>query len=157
MSAAGRRSAAAPRALGIVAIAAALALAGCADGGEQEEPRGNVFSLEVGDCLGDAELGAELDSVVLLPCDEPHTSEIYASIIVGDTEFPGLEAITAEADERCLAEFEGFTGGAWADSAYDFTYLHPTAGSWANGDREILCQIYDPAGPTTGSLQGAGA
>ncbi len=145
-----------PRLLGGAVLAVALMLAGCAGAdGDAAEPRGDVFSLEVGDCLGEAELGAEIDSVEVLPCDEPHASEIYASIILGDPEFPGIAAITAEADERCLAEFEAFTGGPWADSAYDFTYLHPTEGSWANGDREILCQIYDPAGPTTGSLQGA--
>jgi len=144
-----------PRLLAAVAMSAVLLLSGCAAGdGGANGPSGSVFTLSVGDCLGDAELGSELDSVAVIPCDDPHTSEIYAAVTLADTAFPGLEAITTEADLRCLDGFETFTGGAWADSAYDFTYLHPTEGSWAEGDREILCQIYDPRGPSTGSLEG---
>ena len=146
------------RLLAVIATGAFLTLSGCAAGADGGAgPSSDVFTLSVGDCLGEAELGSELESVTVLPCDEPHKSEIYASVTLADTEFPGLEAITAEADVRCLEGFETFTGGPWADSAYDFTYLHPTEGSWARGDREILCQIYDPAGPTTGSLEGAAA
>ena len=34
-------------------------------------------------------------------------------------------------------------------------YLSPTESSWAMGDREIVCTVLDPAGPVTGTLEGA--
>jgi len=53
-------------------------------------------------------------------------------------------------------EPDAFVGVRSEDSIYDFGYLYPLAESWATGDREILCVIYDPAGKIgSGSLAGA--
>lgn len=156
------------RAIALAAIgAAAFALSGCAllERPERDstgqvtegEETTDVFTLRVGDCLNDADATEQVDTVPTTPCDEPHDSEVFASVIVPEDEYPGQGAILELADVECLAEFETFVGGPWDASPYDFSYYFPTEGSWSEGDREILCVIYDPEGPVTGSLAGASA
>lgn len=161
------------RALAIVAIASAgVALSGCSildqftgggtatrdDSGEVVEGNDNtdVFTLQVGDCLNDSTAAETVETIPTVPCDEPHDSEIYASIIMEGDVFPGEDATIAEADQACFDAFAGFVGIEYADSLYYYSYYFPTEGSWAGGDREILCTIYDEAGQITGSLQNIG-
>lgn len=162
------------RALTIVTIAAAgIALSGCSileqftgggtatrdDDGQVVEGNDNtdVFTLQVGDCLNDATASETVETIPTVPCSEPHDSEIYASIIMEGDTFPGSDAVIAEADAACLDAFAGFVGVEYADSQYYYSYYFPTEGSWAGGDREILCTIYDEAGQVTGSLQNIGS
>jgi hypothetical protein len=115
----------------------------------------DVFTLQVGDCLNDGEVGDTVTAVPTVPCADPHDSEIYASYILGDTAFPGLDTIIAEADAGCLAGYTAFVGIDYLESRFDFSYYHPTESSWGNGDREILCLVYDPTGDQlTGTLEG---
>lgn len=154
-----------------LAATAALALSGCSliatfTGGDQavrdadgQVIEGNdetdVFTLQVGDCLNDGEIGETVTAVPTVPCVEPHDSEIYASYILGDTAFPGIDTIVQEADAACLTGYTDFLGIDYLESRYDFSYYHPTESSWEGGDREILCLVYDPSGEQlTGSLEG---
>lgn len=155
----------------LLAVAAlGLGLSGCSlldqltgdgtvrdDGGQVVESNdaADVFTIQVGDCLNDADAAEEVTEVPLVPCAEPHDSEVYASIIVTGEEFPGQAAVQEEAETGCRADFESFVGVPYLDSIYDFSYYFPTEASWGGGDREILCVIYDPAGqPVTGTLAG---
>ena len=159
------------RSLTAIAIGAAtVALAGCSllgqpggnggdgDGGDPGTGEGtdtDAFSIKVGDCLNDAEVAEEVSSVPVVDCSEPHDSEAYASIMMPDGDFPGGDAVTAAAQEGCLAEFEGYVGIPYEESTYDVSFYFPTEASWGGGDREILCTVYDPSGKTTGSAQGS--
>jgi hypothetical protein len=147
-----------------IAIMALIAVVGCAP--ERDEETGElaeagdigVFQLEVGDCLADFQDGTELSSVDALPCSEPHSDEIYASGRIPDgDDFPGPQALEAAARELCLSEYADFVGLPYDDSVLDIGYLKPTEESWADGDREVLCTIFDPAAAeeVTGSLRGA--
>jgi len=161
------------RALAVATVAVAgLALSGCSlinqfteggnatrdDSGEVVESNDStdVFTLRVGDCLNDSTATETVETVPTVPCPEPHDSEIYASIIIEGDTFPGAEDVLAEADAACLDAFSGFAGVEYADSKYFYSYYFPTESSWEGGDREILCTIYDEAGPVTGSLQNIG-
>jgi hypothetical protein len=139
-----------------------VALAGCsllptnivntnpADGVDSD-----VFTIAVGDCLNDGGAEGEISSVPIIECDEPHDTEVFDRIILDDGEYPGKEAVIAKANAACESAFDSFVGIAYAESAFDFSYYYPTAASWATGDREILCLIFDPAGKIeTGSLSG---
>ena len=156
------------RALALVSIASAtVALAGCSLLGNivadtsptPTDPTvgtdTDAFAIAVGDSLNDGNLDGEVTSVPTIACDQPHDSEAYASIIVDDGAYPGEDAILAQADEDCKAQFNTFAGIDYDQSALDFSYYYPTAGSWDNGDREILCLIYEYQVKTTGSLAGA--
>ena len=121
---------------------AAVALTGCSiitqalNGGESD-----VFSIKVGDCLNDEAASGEISTVPIVDCDEPHDSEIYASIIMDDDEYPGESATIDFADQACYDEFEDFVGISYDDSKYGFATLYPSDESWAGGDREVLCRI----------------
>jgi hypothetical protein len=157
------------RALALLTVgAASIALAGCSllgggitDGtpsGEETSTTGettDVFTIKVGDCLNDGGSTGEVSDVPVVDCAVPHDSEAYASIIMDDGEFPGEDAVTAQAETDCTTEFNTFVGLDYSTSSLDFAYYYPTEQSWGQGDREILCLIVDPAGQTTGSLQGA--
>lgn len=153
------------RGLAVIAVgAASVILAGCSllggggDGGTTPTGEGeqtDVFSIKVGDCINDEGLSGAVDSVPVVDCAEPHDSEAYESVIMADGDFPGDEATTTQGDADCQAAFDTFVGVAYDESALDFTYLYPSEDTWAQGDREILCLVYDPAGESTGSLAGA--
>lgn len=116
----------------------------------------DVFSIKVGDCLEDASFSGEVMDVPIVPCSEPHDAEAYLSSLLPDGDFPGDEAVQAEADEACAgAAFEEFVGLPFEESTLSYTYLSPTEASWAAADREILCMVLDPAGKTEGSLEGS--
>ncbi|GAB3213409.1 septum formation family protein [Marinactinospora thermotolerans] len=133
------------------ATAAVVGLSGCGLLGTE-----SVLMLSVGDCLPAAAEG-ELAAVETISCEEPHDSEIYASSTMEGDEYPGDDAVITAAEEKCLAEFEGFVGMAYEESELDISYMYPTQESWETlDDREILCMIYDPAGDTTGTLEQAG-
>lgn len=137
-----------------------LALAGCAaepdeEPGAVESGDVSVFELEVGDCLAEFQDAAELTSIEASPCSEPHSDEVFAAGTIPDGDFPGREAVETAAQDICLAEFEDFVGLPYEDSVLDVGYLTPTEQSWSDGDRAVLCTIYDPAEEVTGSLRGA--
>jgi len=145
----------------ILVAAAALALAGCAGGGEQPTAVNtadgvdtDAFAIVVGDCLNDSGVG-EVDTVPTIECEKPHESEVFASVQIPDGDFPDEATITAQANADCTANFATFTGIEAADSKYSIGYYFPTEESWAEGDREILCYLFDETGPITGSVEGS--
>jgi hypothetical protein len=164
----------------IAAVITALTLAACDGGGEGTETTTtapavetsaptqaqetapavadlDVFDLEVGDCLTDYRATEGIVSVPTVPCSEPHSGEIYAVVPLpeGDGNYPGVEAISAQAEEKCIAEFEGFVGLSYEESVLEFSYLAPEETEWDAGDRDVLCTAHDPAGVTTGTLADA--
>jgi hypothetical protein len=100
-----------------------------------------VFTLHVGDCLNDASEVGDVSTVPVVDCDTPHDSEVYASVMMQDAEYPGAEATVAAAGDACRTAFERFIGIPAEDSIYSFASLYPTESSWDGGDREILCRV----------------
>lgn len=125
-----------------------------ADGSDQ-----SVFELAVGTCFNDPGSAEEIQAVVAVPCEEAHDNEVFALVNhpAGDeAPFPGREALSALGDEQCQGQlFEDYVGMAYPDSRYHATQLTPTEGSWAQGDREIVCLLYDPEVQITGSARGS--
>jgi hypothetical protein len=145
-----------------VAAVAALALFGCSSDPERDEETGElaesgdvgVFDLEVGDCLGEEISEGEVESLEAAPCSEPHSEEIFAALTIPDGDYPGQEALDAEV-EGCFEEFTEFVGMPYEESVLEINYMAPTEESWGQGDRELLCTVYDPEAETTGTLQNA--
>ena len=122
----------------------------------EPNPSTDPFAIVVGDCLDDAlvaaDAGAEVQTLPTVPCEAPHDSEVIASLTLSGTAYPGAEAIAAEADPGCIAALERVVQQSYLETPYDVSYYAPTESSWAEGDREVLCVAYDPAGPLTGPL-----
>jgi hypothetical protein len=122
-----------------------------------EGGQSDVFTVSVGDCLSEATADGEVSDVPIVPCSEPHDAEIYHDFTIDGAEFPGDEEVTRLADEGCLGAFEDFVGLPYEESTLEVTYYSPTEVSWNEvDDRLVSCLIVDPAGDTTGSLEGAG-
>lgn len=154
------------------ALALSIALSGCsaindilgsgsgdADRDEEsgqvtESANIDVFSLKVGDCKMSSATG-EIQDVDVVPCEESHDEEVYYEFKMDDGEF-SEEAVDA-ATQECVGEaYTTFVGVAWDDSALDVYPITPTQRTWDElNDRVIQCVISDPAGPVTGSLEGA--
>jgi len=113
------------------------------------------LSLKVGDCLA-AEAVGEVESVPVVPCSEPHDSELFYSFQIPDGEYPGDEAVRAITAETCIAEFEDFIGLAYEDSVWDVSGIFPTEATWNQvDDREVVCGVFPISGEdTTGSARG---
>ncbi len=114
-----------------------------------------VFTLKVGDCLGDVPLD-QISSVTELSCDNPHIYEIYHAFDISGDVYPGDDEVVAEAQETCLATFEGFVGIEYEASELEISYLYPTSDSWSLGDdREVLCMVLNLDGSSrSGSAEG---
>ena len=115
-----------------------------------------IMELELGACLNDASAPerADTDTLLVVECEEPHDSELYAILAIEDSTFPGEAALTEEGSARCAAVFGDFIGVDFRSSVLDFHFYHPTASSWVEGDRSIYCMAIDPGLQLTGSLLG---
>lgn len=134
----------------IIAAAMTVGVAACST-------PGNVFSLDVGDCFDDPDDASEaVADLPLVACDEPHDNEVYAVIELPDEAFPGDEAILERAETDCLGAFEPYVGTAYGDSTLFATWLVPTEASWSDGDREVVCVLFDREGQLEASMRGAG-
>ena len=119
--------------------------------------------LNVGDCILDETTGEEIGDVDLVPCDQPHTAEVFAAYDMDPGAYPGEEAVTAAGEEFCANELTGYIGENFESptapdlSDISIAYMTPTPESWNfGGDREILCYLTTSSGATTtGSLRGA--
>jgi hypothetical protein len=154
---------------GVVAVVGIAAVAIFAPDDAERDESGDivesgevsVFDLSEGDCWNNVpDAGEETETVDAVPCTEPHESEVFAvfDVDLGE-EWPGLDAVTAEAEAQCVQRFEGFVGLTYDQSALNLFYFNPIEESWNQlNDREVVCVVLDPTAPdgrTSGSLQGA--
>lgn len=167
-----------PTAALAAAVVALAALAGaCSDDGEEVE-RGedgrvveatdvSVYELAVGDCVvAPAEVDVEVGTIRVVPCQEPHTQEVYALLPFVDdagdefderATFPGDEVLSAFAERSCLTPFRDYFGIDYIDSALFITYLVPSVRSWdEENDREIVCVAQTDGEEVRSSLRGSG-
>lgn len=119
-----------------------------------------AFSVALGDCLqepiADGAQLEQVEDVAAVPCSQPHAGEVYAEFDLPDGDFPGDEAISASADERCVAEFAEFVGTPYEDSELEFFTLQPTESSWTSQqDRAVFCVVGAFDATSTGTLKGA--
>lgn len=127
----------------LAAALAAVVLAGCSSGGPKAGVQLSVFHLRVGDCvMTPTAVKAELSSLKVVPCRQPHTEEVYALVSdgAGDS-YPGTSALQKFAQGACLQRFSGYVGDDYRDSALFYTYLLPSVRSWASGDHTVDCVI----------------
>ncbi len=104
----------------------------------------NAFELETGQCFNEPD-SEEVLNVAIVDCSEPHDLEVYQTADLPDQIFDPA-VVDSDAFEICLAAFDGFVGTPYADSELDIYYLIPSEESWSEGDREVVCAVYDLSG-----------
>lgn len=143
-------------------VCTAVVLTGCATPGPRSsagvvttEASVDAFQLVVGDCTGPMKEG-DVSSLKVVPCGDPHNYEAFAASDLPDGEFPGDNEVRNKAQGFCSPKFRTFIGVSTKDSAYDLFYLYPTDGTWATGDRQVLCLAGLDKGGIKGTLKGVG-
>lgn len=121
----------------------------------------SVDSLSVGDCFDDPpNLSTDIEKVDAVDCDEPHDNEVYAVAQLPDgagAAYPGRSLVDQYADGLCYAEFEAYVDRDYATSRLDYGYFYPVRDGWEDGDREVLCFLYDyDLAKLSGSMKGSG-
>ncbi|MFK3678642.1 DUF2510 domain-containing protein [Microbacterium sp. NPDC090218] len=114
--------------------------------------------LEVGDCLPLVDYSDEEGDIYelpVVPCDQPHTDEVFFIYDLEGEEFPGEGALESAAWDGCMAEFEAYIGTSYTDSVLDYYTYQPTKASWVRAsDRTVHCILYSYE-DVTGSLRDA--
>jgi hypothetical protein len=147
--------------IGVVALVAG-AIAGYALVKSDEFQKGFNDSLEestggflkVGDCLTATEPNLPPAKDDLVPCDQPHTAEVFHTFNLDDGDYPGEESAASTAEEGCTAEFAGFVGVPFEQSELEVFYLYPVEAYWTLGDRSVQCLV-GTGEESTGSLANA--
>lgn len=117
----------------------------------------DVFQVRVGDCFDDTDASEEISSLPAVPCDQPHDNEAYASFDVSLPSYPDEDAMYELAFESCQERFEAFVGRDYETSTLDIYTLYPTVAGWAQGDREVVCAVFDmEANKLVGSMKDQG-
>ena len=124
--------------------------------------RNSAHTLVVGECFNNtvtiAAVEGELIDVPRENCTLEHDNEVIASIQLDGVLFPGDDSVIIQGFKSCLPEFEEFIGVGFEEAGtLEYDFFAPTEASWALGDREILCFVYDSTAQTAYSLEGQGA
>lgn len=155
----------------LVALAVVATSAACSGDGEPsaatttvagptEVAEGPVAAVALvpGDCLSGIVVGtaerARITDARKVSCQSDHPVEVFATMQLGapsldvevvavGAEYPGQQRIVDAADRACtdaLIEVAGTT------DRFGILALWPTRESWNQGDRTIVCAVFDPDG-----------
>ena len=117
----------------------------------------SVFSLTAGSCIDQDNLTTGLVTTVRsVPCDQPHTHEVYlkTSVSPSDGSYDAAK-VTAFANQACTDGFKTYVGIAYENSRYYFLHLAPSAESWnKNHDRDVVCLLLLEGQKLTASVKG---
>jgi hypothetical protein len=133
----------------VVGVAAAMVvLSACSS---------TVLELDVGTCFDDPENIEEVRAVPVVDCSESHDNEVIANRDIFGNGYPGQDEVEDLASEVCYDSFAAYVGIAYEKSIYEIGSLFPTEGTWAFGDREVICFAYDiELQKISGSINGVG-
>lgn len=94
--------------------------------------------LATGDCITDIPDGTLVQIVPKTDCSKPHAGEVYAVLTMPDGAYPGQSTID-DWQNKCPGELESYSANALMDESVGVFVLYPTAETWGQGDREIVC------------------
>lgn len=130
---------------GVVAVGVLLGvLVGCSS----EEP-----GPQTGDCFVDPP--RQVETTPTVGCAEAEYELVAVAALDDEGTYPGLEALSSLAFDRCALAVEEYTGVELAASDYDIWFHHPDETAWGNGDRQFTCAVTRVDGqPLGGSTAG---
>ncbi|MCF4123732.1 septum formation family protein [Antribacter sp. KLBMP9083] len=119
----------------------------------------SVWDVALGSCYLVGDLPAEVTTVPVVDCAQPHGGEVYAMKFVGveiDDVYPGEDAMRANAVDFCGAELEAFVGLPQAESRFAYWFTMPDAYESYHGQSKIRCFLESAADDVVGSARGTG-
>lgn len=152
------------RAAAALAVASLVPLVGGCGlfGGKDDSAGVSVFSVKPGQCFqAQTEVKAQISELAEVDCAEDHAQESYAVLPyqaagggAGDT-YPGDDALTKFAEGGCAGAYKTYVGVDYLDSSLFYTYLLPSARSWEDDDRSVVCFVTSTGEPLQGSAKGS--
>jgi hypothetical protein len=113
----------------------------------------DIDSLKVGECINESPDQAPI-TVPLVPCSQPHDSEVFAVFSLTGRKYPGDAAVVRFAQGGCDKRFDAYVGTAADSDNWDIGYYTPTADTWSVGDRRVFCTAsHSDLTPLTGSVR----
>ncbi|TDD99044.1 hypothetical protein [Jiangella asiatica] len=141
---------------GIALVFLALALGACGGSTHKDETlmdaqTTGVLDIEGGECFSDPRYSAAAaeEVVLFIPCEDGADNQSYSFVHAPDGPWDRDE-VAALGWAGCGDEF----AQRWSsveESGLDFYPILPTEQTWADGDRVIMCAVYDPDGQLSGS------
>ena len=98
--------------------------------------------MKLGQCFNQPDIDTDVD-VETLDCSQPHWGEVYYVVELTNATFPGEDAMSDTAKDACQNAFQDYIGSSYATSSLAFGGMYPTSGSWAGGDRAIVCYAHN--------------
>ncbi|WP_285586385.1 hypothetical protein [Herbidospora sp. NBRC 101105] len=111
-----------------------------------------VLNLEPGECFTDPEYSPAAGEEIVLytTCDQHADNQSYGFVHADDGPYDRV-ALADFGWTSCKRGFVNYWPGA-AGAELDYYPILPTAETWADGDRDIMCVVYDPRGELGGSM-----
>ena len=98
-------------------------------------------ALRAGDCFLDPGIEQLID-VDRVDCATPHEFEVIGKVTLTGAAFPGDAQVVADARLACEPVFVAYVGEPYEDSAWFINVFTPTAETWADGEREATCLVF---------------
>lgn len=111
-----------------------------------------ILTIEGGECFTDPAYSRRDADVVVRyqPCERGADNQVFGFLRVADGPWD-RSRLAASAWRGCGEFFDR----RWPDRArgtLDYYPVLPTAQTWADGDRTVMCVVYRPGGRLTGSV-----
>jgi hypothetical protein len=131
----------------------AILAGACGDDGPSRDESGRVTHpqsvavsrLLTGDCFNDpdADQVGDIRVVEVVPCEQPHDTEIYHSFTLTEGARPDDDALEELAAGQCFPAFDAFVGIEFEISEMDLFLLTPSAEQWDDGHRTLHCILFN--------------
>jgi len=106
----------------------------------------DAFQVHLGDCFNDPDFDAdEYSSLPGVPCTDPHDNEAFAVFDLTLSSYSEYD-IADISEASCVDRFEAYVGRDYESSSLDVVTMYPSAESWDQSDREVVCALYDMSG-----------
>lgn len=154
---------------GLIGLMLSLFLAGCGGGSSggnnttSDSPVKVLAELQSGDCAIPENNSNFINGLSVGACNQPHNMQVAGRLdlsTISDPAYsagadhPGQLAVQQKAYDQCQSVFESYTGVSfwpdnWKEAAvagalstqYDIETITPSASTWADGDRSVICLI----------------
>lgn len=111
----------------------------------------DVREVSVGDCLTLVDEPPYVSDIRVVGCTTQHEMEVFALYNYAGETYPGFTRVAQEAYADCQIFFEDFVGIDFWSSVLDIRTVTPSASSWADGDRAVVCTVTAVRGGTLSS------
>jgi hypothetical protein len=139
----------------VVVVSAAVIVGVVVLGGDEDDGEVARADLAAGDCI-EHEADVEQADVATVDCADPHVYEVIGTFAVeGADAFPGEDNLVVQGQEGCFGTiFDDYVGLPFVESALHVTPLTPTAPTWSDGDRTVVCLAHEEdLSPIEGSVE----